>query len=233
MNKPDLTIIYYTANVLKESFAEKVRQQILKAADGLPIISISKKPINFGINIPDENPERSTVNIYQAIQKAARLAKTKYIALAEDDVLYPPGHFYTYLPPEDIFAYNMTRWNIYTWSKPPFFSLKFRKILATLIAPTNLWIESLGERFARYPDPARIPEIWMGEPGRISYESELGVTPRKAVDFYTYEPVIVFSHPESLGFLAQGTHKRANVIRALEIPYWGTAERIMNDFYFD
>lgn len=226
----NLTIIYYTANVLKQSFAEKIRKQILIAAGGIPIISISKKPLNFGVNLADETRKRSVTNLYQAILKAGYQAKTKYVALAEDDTLYPPGHFYSYLPPEDTFAYNLTRWSIYTWSKPPFFSLKFRKILATLIAPKNLLIAALEERFAKYPDASKIPEKWMGEPGR-GYEAMLGVSPRKAKDFYSYEPVVVFSHPKSLGYRLQGTNKRANAIRALAIPYWGTAEKVMKEFY--
>lgn len=231
MNKPDLTVIYYTANRLPERFASAVRQQLLTAIGDLPLISVSKKPLDFGQNICDSDTQSSVISIYKAVLAGAKAAKTKYIALAEDDTLYPPEHFYSYLPPEDTFAYNLTRWNIFTWSQPPFFSIKFRRILATLISPRELLIEAIEERFAKYPDLTKLPEKWMGEPGRQEYEAQLGVTLRKVKDFYTFTPLVVFSHPEALGFAVQGTRKRANMIRALEIPYWGTAQKVMEDYY--
>jgi len=227
----DLTIIYYTANFISEKFAKKLRKQLKIAAGELPIVSISKKPINLGLNIPDETKERSVINVYKAILKASKEAKTKFVALAEDDTLYSPGHFYTFLPPPDTFAYNLTRWSIYTWSRPPFFSIKFRRILATLIAPRKLLIDAIEERFAKYPDTSKIPLKWFGEPGRNLCEQKLGVTQRKVQDFYSYDPVVVFSHPHSFGFEFQGTHKRANAIRAIELPYWGRAEEVMKNYY--
>ena len=45
------TIIYYTANREKESFENKVRENILKVKGDLPVISVSQKPIDFGKNI--------------------------------------------------------------------------------------------------------------------------------------------------------------------------------------
>jgi hypothetical protein len=45
------TIIFYTGNTEKESFEKKVRDNILKVSNGIPIISVSQKPIYFGTNI--------------------------------------------------------------------------------------------------------------------------------------------------------------------------------------
>jgi hypothetical protein len=231
MQNRDLTVIYYTANFLNESFAAKVRRQLLLAIGDLPLISLSKKPLDFGINICEGDTERSVINIYKAVLAGAKTASTKFVALAEDDTLYPPEHFYNFLPPEDTFAYNLCKWNIYTWSKPPFFSLKFRKTLSCLIAPRKLLITELEERFARYPDTDSIPLKWMGEPGRTEYEKNLGITPRKAEEFFSYVPIIVFSHPDALGYQTQGNKKKAGNIRAFDIPYWGTAQNVMENFY--
>ena len=220
----ELTVIYYTANLINDRFAQNVRRELSRAIGELPLISLSKKPINFGQNIVDELPERSITNVYKALLNGAKTAKTKYIALAEDDTLYPDEHFQAYLPGKDTFAYNMTRWNIYTWSKPPFFSLQPRRILASLIAPRELFIEAIEERFAKHPQ--RIPEKWMGEPGRGKYEGRLGVTMRNSEEFFTYNPLVVFSHPESMGYQTTGPRKRAGKIRATAIPYWGTSEHV-------
>ncbi len=45
----DLTIIYCTSNQEDPVFEKKIQDNILKA--GLPIISVSHKPIDFGDNI--------------------------------------------------------------------------------------------------------------------------------------------------------------------------------------
>ena len=44
----DLTIIYISANRIDEGFAYRVREELLKAAKGIPIISVTKKPLSFG-----------------------------------------------------------------------------------------------------------------------------------------------------------------------------------------
>ena len=217
--------------MLKEDFAEKVRKELLKSIGDLPLISISKKPLDFGQNILDLEQHRSVTNIYKQILNATEKVETPYVALCEDDSLYPPAHFFTFRPKSNEFAYNLTRWNLFTWSKPPFYSIKFRRILASLIAPKDLLISALKERYEKYPDISKLPEKWMGEPGRNDYETMLGVKLQKAVDFYTYEPLVVFSHPDSLGYVVQGSKKRANPVRALEIPYWGKAEDVLNKYY--
>ncbi len=44
-------IIYYTDNSLDEEFAKLFRQRLVNAAPGIPIVSVSQKPIDFGHNI--------------------------------------------------------------------------------------------------------------------------------------------------------------------------------------
>lgn len=227
---PNLTIIYYTANRISDYFADACRRQLLKAIGDTPLISLSKKPINFGTNIVDSDSESSAITIYKVILNGAKMAKTKYIALAEDDALYPEEHFTTFLPPEDTFAYNMSRWSIYSWSVPPIFSLKRREILATMIAPREALIENIEARFAHFPDTSKIPSGYMVEPGR-GLDRRLGAPPAKKIDFYSKVPVIVFSHETALGFASLGKRKALGELRAIEIPYWGTAERVMKDFY--
>ena len=47
----DVTIIFYTSNDEDESFEKKIRDNILKQSNGIKIISVSRKPIDFGHNI--------------------------------------------------------------------------------------------------------------------------------------------------------------------------------------
>lgn len=221
----DLTIVYITANVIKPEFAKSIRRNLLKAVGKTPIVSVSKEPINFGDNIVFLQP-RHHVNIYRCALEGAKVAQTKYIAIAEDDILYSPQHF-KHRPTDQTFAYNLACWGIYTWVDPPIFSHKFvgRRNHGTLICERDLYIEAMNERFAKYPDISEINLALWSEPGK--YEKQLGVTERASETFYTDIPNIMFSHPEGLSYDGLGKRKRLGELKANEIPYWGRAEKVI------
>lgn len=225
--KDDLTCILYTAGVIPEYFARHTREQLLKAIDDLPLIVVSKQPLDLGYNSQNivVTTPRSHVNIYRDALTGAKAAQTKYIALAEDDVLYSPEHFRHRSSPGK-FAYNLAAWSIFTWNDPPMFSHKgkVRKNLNSLICERELFIEAMEERFARYPDETKISNKLWAEPGK--YERQLGVTIRETEDFYANPPNIVFSHETELSYEGLGTKKRIGEFRAFSIPYWHNAEYI-------
>jgi len=223
----DTTIIYYTANTLREPFFSRAKQQLLEASNGLPIISVSQKPMDFGENILYSG-DRSVLSIYKQILIGTKAAETRYVAMAEDDVLYPKEHFY-FIPPERTFCYDMAKWSIYTWTKPPMYSLKNRKTMTTMICERDYLIEALEERFNKYPDESQINIHYFAEPGR--YERKLRVTVRDTGEFVSQVPCIVFSHPDALGYEIQGDKKRMGYIKAYDIPIWGKAEDVMKRFY--
>jgi hypothetical protein len=231
----DLTIIYYTSNWLDSRnphFLANTRKVLLEAAGGLPIISVSQKPIDFGQNICIGEIGRSNINIYRQILTGAKAAKTPYVAMAEDDVLYTHAHFHKYRPQKTDFAYDLSKWSIFTWTKPPMFSYRVnRKVINTLIAKRDALITALEERFNKFkgvPDE-KIPTQWWAEPGR--YEKELGVTVHPTEAFKTCNPNIVFSHPEALGYLIHGEKKPLGSLRAMELPDWGRAEDILKLYF--
>lgn len=231
VTKNDLTIIYYTANWLDTKnpyFLENTKKQLLKAIGDLPLISVSQKPMALGKNICIGDIGRSHLNIYRQILIGAKEAKTKYVAMAEDDVLYSYQHFHYKLPKKDVFLYDMNKWSIFTWTKPPIFSFRTnRKVVNSLIAPRDMLVNAMEERFKKFKGipEEKIPLHYWGDPGR--YELKLGVTPRETEEFYSDCPNIVFSHPEAYGYLSRGTRKRLGDLRAIELPYWGRAEDIV------
>ena len=235
VTKEDLTVVYYTSNWLdihNTYFLENTKKQLLEAIGDLPLISVSQKPIAFGKNICVGEIGRSHLNLYRQILIGCKEAKTKYVAMAEDDILYSYEHFHYHLPQLDIFSFNMAKWSLFTWSDPPIFSFRNkRKVVNSLIAPRNMLVEALEERFNKFkgvPDE-KVPIHYWGDPGR--YEEKLGVTVRLTEEFYTTETNIVFSHPEAFGYLSRGTRKRLGDIRAYEIPYWGRAEDILKLYF--
>jgi hypothetical protein len=221
----DTTVIYYTCNKIKEPFAGNVRKQLLAAKGDLPLISVSQEPIDFGQNILFPKGQ-SIHNIYRQILVGAKAAKTKYVAMAEDDILYSRDHF-LFTPPEGVFAYDMCKWSLYTWGNPPTFSLKLRKVLSMMICNRELLIEAAEERFAKCTNEN---ENW-GEFGR--YEENIGVTKRETCEYWSRMPSIIISHPDALGFGAHGTRKGLGFIRAYEVPNWGKASDVLNSVYYD
>jgi hypothetical protein len=218
-----ITAIYYTANVIEEPFGENIRKQILKSIGDIPLISVSQKPMDFGDNICVGDIGQSHINIYCQMLIGARAAKTDYVAMCEDDVLYMPSHF-SFLPELDTFAYNTNRWRIFTWSKS--FSYSPRPVASQLIAPRIQLIKTLEEKFEKYPDPP--PEIWkfFCEPGRR--EKQLGVTPQKMINFNSSGPCnIIFTHEKSIGFAHQGTKKSHGPLKKDKLPHWGSAEEVL------
>jgi len=222
----NITIIYYTANKISEFFARNTQRQLLKAAGDFPIVSVSQQPMNFGkANLVVGDIGQSYINIYKQALIGAKYAKTKYIALAEDDILYSPDHFHSHTPSPGVFAYNMNVWAIYTWSKPPVFSYKDRRNLYSLICERELFIEAMQERFALYPDTNMIPLRNWSEPGK--YEDNLGVTVRKSEKFFSRTPNVAFSHEKAVSFGHLGTRKKLGKNRTQLLEYWGLADNIM------
>ena len=100
-------IIYYTDNRLDEPMFFVVQKQISKS--GLPIVSCSLRPINFGRNIVLDL-EPGPVTMVKQILAALEASESPYIFFCEHDVLYHLSHF-DFIPLNDnIFYYNTNAW---------------------------------------------------------------------------------------------------------------------------
>ena len=221
----DLTIIYLTANRVPEKWAEYQRSVLLEASDGAPILSLSRLPVSLGTNVVYTEIEGIS-NIYRQMLKGAIMASTPFIAIAEDDTLYPKEHFECFRPPMDTFAYNMNRAGIFTWAKVPTYYWKTRFVNAVLISPRQLMIDALEERFKKYPKGMPIN----GELGRSNIEGKLGVSIRKSITFLSEISVVRFDHDFGGDGSARRHTKRMGEVKAFDIPYWHRAEDLRAKF---
>lgn len=92
------TIIYYTSNREDPKFEKRIQENILNASKGLPIICVSQKPVDFGINISVGDVGVSGFNMFRQVQIACEHAATPFVISAEADCLYPPDYF-EFIPP--------------------------------------------------------------------------------------------------------------------------------------
>jgi len=109
---PSKAIIFYTDNQLNLKIAHRVQKQLKSV--GLPIISASLKPMDFGKNIV-VNGERGVLSYFRQIVAALEASTAAIIYLCEHDVLYHRSHFDFIPPTKDKFYYNH---NVWRWKYP-------------------------------------------------------------------------------------------------------------------
>jgi hypothetical protein len=213
-----------TANKVPRKWAEFHRDVLLKAIGKTPLITLSYKPLGFGKNLLQI--EYGLMNLYKQLLRGAKEAKTEYIAVAEDDVLYDKSHF-ELRPPEGKMGYNMNRWAILTWGKPFYFH-KPCIANAGIVTSRDLFIEAWESRFNKYGD--KMPPLLFKEAGRRKYEKHYGVKVVPTADLYSLIPILCFSHTNSIDPTQRKKKKRVWPVQAYDIPGWGRAEDIVKKF---
>jgi len=137
-------IIYYTDNHLDSTIANKVQEQLNKI--GLPIVSASLKPINFGKNICLPL-ERGYLTMFKQILAALEASTADIIYFCEHDVLYHPSHFDFTPPKKDTYYYNENVWKVDSNTGRALFY--YTKQTSGLCAYRDLLIQHYKERVKR------------------------------------------------------------------------------------
>lgn len=163
-------IIYYTDSRIKEPVASIVRGFIKDS--GLPIVSTSLKPLDFGKNIVVEG-QRSYPTMVTQIYTALKNLDTDYVFFCEHDVLYPKCHFDFTPEEDDVFYYNVNAWR---WWMPGGWAISYdelhslsgmccnRKFAEDHYALRMKKMEEWGLDKLRSREP-RQGQIWGYEPG--------------------------------------------------------------------
>lgn len=209
----DLTLLFITAGKRPEGWAKFHAEQLAKLP--YPIITLR------------DEEKISYQRIYEQLLIGAKQATTPFIGVVEDDVLYPPEHFSKFRPPMDTFAYNQHRWALFTWGVPTY-NWRNRVSNCSLIAPRELVIEALEERFAKWPEG--IPPKWCGELGRNNLERWLKVTPRKKMEWYSPVGIIQINHDEGTEERQKLHWKDLGPVKAFDIPHWGKSEDLIKHY---
>jgi hypothetical protein len=104
----DKTIIFYTSNTEDEKLQNAVCKNILESSKGVPIISVSQKPMEFGKNICVGDVGNTYLNAFRQILIGCKEATTPFVAMAEADCLYPDTGYFDFTPTdiEKIYSYD-------------------------------------------------------------------------------------------------------------------------------
>jgi len=195
----DLTLLFLTLNKVPPGWAAYHRDVVTAASGDIPVISISKVPVAWGVNLLQT--EEGTANIYRQIRRGAAQATTDYVAIVEDDTLYDASHF-RLRPQRQPYLYNVNRWVLFTWYAGVY-QYKPKPATGCLIARRERLVEDLAQD--------RVTELL-----RPGYEVA-----------YSTGPVICLKHPFSHDVFQQRRRTRIRPVQALDLPVWRTPARVM------
>ena len=116
-------VLFYTDSCIGEPIGSIVQKQILKS--GLPITSVSHKPLDFGNNIVLPLV-RSYPSIVKQIITGLKASNEDYVFFTEHDVLYHKSHFDFEPKRDDIFYYNA---NVWRWDYPKDRAFTYSRLL--------------------------------------------------------------------------------------------------------
>jgi len=108
---PSKEIVYYTDNRPEERILRICREQLARCVrgKGIPVVTVSQVPIDFGHNIVMPLP-RCVLSLYRQVLAGLKAAKADIIFLIEHDLIYHPCHFDIEPPDGKTFFYNRNRW---------------------------------------------------------------------------------------------------------------------------
>jgi hypothetical protein len=244
----DKTILYMTDNALDDWLMKRCQELLLKASDGLPIISVSQKPIEFGRNICVGDIGRSGLSIDTQLYEGLKETNTTWVAIAEHDCIYSKEHFQWTPPDKNYFYYNDNVWLVQL-NNPKYpewngmYSYKrLRRVQSQLICSTQLLKNATEKKLAILSDPAwleRHARGRIGEPGAACFARAMKVSRYKDVrhlqaalkeyttiygarDFVTKIPNIDIRHENNFTGPRRGNKRR------FELKPWGRLEDILN-----
>lgn len=218
----DVTILYYSSNRERPEFEQRIKDNILKVSGGLPIVSVTQKPIDFGTNIVVGEVGASGFNMFRQVQIGLKEIKTKFTLSAEADCCYPPDYF-TFIPPREDICYRNR--NLYVMGQHrTYFYKKEEGATHAQIVGTKFYLDSLTKLFEG-------ESAWSIEqknfPKEKFHQKGEDVFKKQQIEFYeTVNPVVQIKTSQSMR-----NYTNSDRIPRHELPYWGKGRDFRNKFY--
>lgn len=211
------TIIYYSSNKESQEFEKKIVANLLENCGGLPIISVSHKPMNLGKNICVGDVGASGFNMFRQVLIACEEAKTQFVLSAEADCLYPPDYF-TFNPPTDDACYRDS--NLYVMgNKRDYYFKKEEGATHAQIVGREYYIETLKKLFEGAP-------MWNQKEKNFPKERHKQEDVFESIVHYVTEnPVVQIKTGDSMRHY---THSDRTPIHL--IPYWGDGKLLKQKY---
>ena len=205
----DLTIIYYTANTENTIFEQRIINNLKEQAGNIPIISVSRKPIDLGKNICIGEQPVCYSNSWKQLLIGLKEAKTKFCIAAESDVLYPPEYF-KFIPPTEDNVYRYTNVWVCFYGKAGLWRKPWSE--GAQICGRKYWIERLENALGNN-------DGWEPMSDTLNISKRIFSTRDKYS--WTGNPAITFKTRHGINYKTGFYHGRVK-----SLPYWGTIKSI-------
>jgi hypothetical protein len=217
----DATIVYCSSNMEDPRFEERIRDNILKNSGGMPIISVTQKPIDFGTNIcVGDDIGVSGFNFFSQVLIGCKYATTKYIISAEADTVYGPDYF-EYRPPAEDACYRNS--NLYVMGDHrDYWYMKEEGATHAQIVGREFYIETLEKLFEGAP-------MWSATEKNFPKERFKKDDVFDEIRYYQTEiPVFQIKTHRSMRYYTNSDRTPVH-----ELPYWGKGTDIRNHYLKD
>lgn len=208
-------IIYVSSNREDPEFERKTRETLIKNSGGIPIISVTQKPVNLGRNICVGDVGASGFNFCRQVLIACESAVGADVVIsAESDCIYPPDYF-EFNPKRLDIAYRNT--NIYVQRRGEDYCFKKNASTFSQLVGRDHYIKRLRLIFEGQP-------IWNVE--MKNFPKEIGRPLLKTAEYYeSKNPCFSFKTGKGMrNWTSAGTEK------FYEIPYWGSIKKIREHY---
>lgn len=208
----DKTIVYYTSNGDYPALENAVRDTIREHSQGLPIVSVSQQPIDFGTNICVGDIGRSRHNIYRQLRIGAEHAQTRFLVVCEADFLYPPQWFQFTPDRDDAYYYPAECWIL--WRAKAAFFRKNMKQLTGVVNRDHLLRLLDGLQAEDHPEAGQSGSFlihYLAKTPQVEFDAGSVVTLKTDRQMHVKSP-----------------HSKQG--RALCLPVWGTPEDVWKRF---
>lgn len=217
----DATIVYCSSNMEHPLFEQRIRDTILKNSGGLPIISVTQKPIDFGTNIcVGDDIGVSGFNFFRQVLIGCKAATTKYIISAEADTVYPPDYF-EYRPPTDDVCYRNS--NLYVMGDHRnYWYRKAEGATHSQVVGREFYIKTLEKLFEGAP-------MWSATEKNFPKERFKKEDVFDTIEYWeTENPVFQIKTHRSMRY-----YTNSDRLPVHELPFWGRGADIRNYYLKD
>lgn len=224
--KNDATIIYVSSNKESPDFEKATRDDLLMksltnidyqdgSAVGLPIVSVTQKPVGLGDNICVGDVGASGFNFCRQVLIACEKATTTFVISAESDCLYSPDYF-LFRPERTDIPYRNT--NIYVGKyKNDYFCKKSMSTFSQVVG-REFYISRLKSLLDGQP-------MWSME--FKNFPKEIGKSLFEEFEYFeTKDPCISFKTGKGMR-----KHSNSDEVPVYDLPYWGNVKLLKEKFF--
>ena len=196
-------------------FEDKIQWDIVKKSGGIPIISVTQKPTDFGTNICVGDVGASEQNLLRQMLIACESATTKYVISCESDCLYD-GSYFKFIPPTDTACYRNNNTYLLGYKRDYFYKKP----------EGGLWCQVVNRKFLI----KRLEKLLEGAPKwdatAKNFVKDKGMKFFDSYEYFTTEnPCISIKTGKGM---RQSSHSERLPI--YELPYWKSAKSIREKY---